>query len=720
MKKLVIVLILIIVLSLKAETYQGYVYDQERKPLQEVLVIHGQNSTFSQENGYFFLNSKSQADSLIIYYAFHEIVKIAKEDFDSVMSFTLKPLDLELSAFTFTSKRKNSQLPSSQEKVTISLKDKQDGNSNLAEVITQDKSITIEGTQLPGEKQTASILGHSARHTLVMLDGIPLNNNGEDFDLASIPVELVDEVEIYKNNVSSLSGGGGMAGLINIKTKKTSNNANSEFSIKGNYGSYNFKKLSLSSGFSLANTSFYTVFSQQEAKNDFKFRIKKGNDWFTLKRDNNSKKTSNAMLNLSSKFSFFDLYYNGNISLYDNQLPGPTNALELYNGARIEGYDFLNSLKLSKKLARVNNSLEFYNIHKKSNYTNLNANISLTKADNESENKRYGLKLQNFIDFDKLQFTIVNSYLKESYSHTNKFQVNNSIAERSQYSYANNIISQYSDNISLFNYNVIASVRHDKHSVFKDFSSYRLSGDVSYDHIIKPTLLFSYGNSFTIPSFYSLYWKGDSHAEGNPNLTAEESQGYQLGFQVEYSTLKLKFNHSYNEIDNLIQWVQVQVQSVIWKPLNIGSSEIANNEIQFSWEPLEDLMISSEAVFSKTKNKTLIENGLPSASYGKELVYIPDFTFNINLDYTYQGYNVKAEYSKTGKQWITQDNLKAPLDGYELVNLSLAKKLRHGKFEHDFSLNLNNILNNYYEIYKYNPQAPFNWACGYGIKYLIK
>ena len=53
-----------------------------------------------------------------------------------------------------------------------------------------------------------------------MLDGIALNNNGEDFDLASIPVELVDEVEIYKNNVSSLSGGGGIAGVINIKTKK--------------------------------------------------------------------------------------------------------------------------------------------------------------------------------------------------------------------------------------------------------------------------------------------------------------------------------------------------------------------------------------------------------------------------------------------------------------------------------------------------------------------
>lgn len=722
MKQAFLIFVILFILSsfLYAETYQGYVYDQERKPLQEVLVIHGQNSTFTQENGYFLLKSKSQADSLIIYYAFHEIIKINKQDFTRVMNFTMIPLDLELDTFTFTTKRNSSQLPRSKEKITISMKDKTGENNNLAQVITQDKSIKIEGTQLAGEKQTASILGHSSRHTLVMLDGIPLNNSGEDFDLASIPVELVDEVEIYKNNVSSLSGGGGMAGVINIKTKKSSNNSNSEFSLHRSYGSYNFSKISASSGFNLGNTSLYAVFSQQKSDNDYEYKIKKGNDWQRLKRENNSKKSTNGMLNFSAKFSLLDFYYSGNISQYDNELPGPTNYLDLYNGAFIQGYDFYNNFKINKSIKLINNSLEVYFLNKKSAYKNLTPTIALTRADNKSYNNRKGVKLKNTIALNRWQFSLMNSHLEESYSHTNKIQPTSNIDQTYQYSFATNLISQYSHDIELFNYNIISSLRYDKHNRFDDFLTYRFSGHISYDHIIKPTLLFSYGSSFTFPSFYSLYWKGDSHAIGNPDLSPEESKGYQIGLNLEYSRLTIKLNHSFNEIDNLIQWVEVQLQGKVWKPLNIGSSEISNYEVEADWEVIRNLKLSSKLVISDTKNKTRKEDGTPSSYYGKNLVYIPDYTFDFSLGYGYKGYSLNVEYAKTGKQWVTQDNLKDPLAAYELVNLSISKTLTVGKFEHNFNINLNNIFNNYYEIYNYNPQAPFNWSSSYTIKYYIK
>ncbi len=500
MKNLLISLVLLFNTLLIAETFRGFVYDEKSNPLQEVLIIHGDNSTFSKENGYFLLNSESKADSLIIYYAFHEIIKVNRREFTSTKYFTLKPLSVELSTITFTAKRTNNQLPSSQEKITISLKDKPTENTNLAEVLTEDKSIQIEGTQLPGERQTASILGHSSRHTLVMLDGIALNNNGEDFDLASIPVELVDEVEIYKNNVSSLSGGGGIAGVINIKTKKSSKN-NRDLSFSGNYGSYNFRKISTSSAFNLGNTSFYAVFSHQYSDNDFKYKIKKGNVWKTQVRENNSKESINAMLNLSSKLRWFDIYYSGNLTQYDNQLPGPTNFLNLYNRAKIEGYDFYNDLKLKKKLGIVNNSLEFFFINKESEYSNLNSTISINRTQNNSQNRRLGLKLSNVFDYDKLQISLLNSGMEETYSFKDKIYLSNNINETSLYSYASNIVSQYKDSFDLINYNFIASLRYDKHNRFDDFSTYRLSGDVSYDYLIKPTLLFSYGTGFTVHHF---------------------------------------------------------------------------------------------------------------------------------------------------------------------------------------------------------------------------
>ena len=719
MKNILLLLILFIVTFSFAETYRGYVYDQEHNPLQEVLIIHGQNSTFSQENGFFLLNSKSKADSLLIYYAFHEVIKINKNDFTVPRDFTLIPLDIEMNTFTFTSKKSNNQLPGSQEKITISLKDKKSENTNLAQVLTEDKSIQIQGAQLPGERQTASILGHSSRHTLVMLDGLPLNNNGEDFDLASIPVELVEEVEIYKNNVSSLSGGGGMAGVINIKTKKSSSN-NEEFSLKGNYGSYNFKKISSSAGFNLRNSTVYAVFAQQSSDNDFNYRIKKGNEWQTLKRKNNAKESSNAMLNISSKFKWFDFYYSGNFSSFNNELPGPTNFLDNYKGANIQGYDLYNDFKLKHTINRVKNSIELYFINKESNYRNLTSTNPISRADNESKNKRLGMKLQQIIDANKLQITLLNSSLRETYSYSDKINQTGNIDDTAQSSYASNIITQYEDEIDLFNYNLIGSLRYDNHNRFDSFVTYRISGDVSYDYIFKPTFLFSYGTSFTVPSFYSLYWKGDSQAVGNPDLYPEESKGYQLGLQVEYSTLTLKLNKSFNEIDNLIQWIQVQMQGGVWKPVNIGTSEITNYELEANWEIVPDFKLFSKAVISETKNKTRLEDGSQSSFYGKELVFIPDYRVNLGLDFTHKSYNIRVEYAMTGEQWTTRDNLIDPLPDYDLLNAGLAKVIKHRDFEHNLNINFNNILNNYYETIKYNPQAPFNWSLGYGLKYYIK
>jgi outer membrane cobalamin receptor len=280
-------------------------------------------------------------------------------------------------------------------------------------------------------------------------------------------------------------------------------------------------------------------------------------------------------------------------------------------------------------------------------------------------------------------------------------------------------MAQYKSSFDLFNYNLIGSFRYDKHNRFNDFYTYRLSGDVSYDYPIKPTLLFSYGTGFTVPSFYSLYWKGDSHAVGNPDLAPEESEGYQLGLKLEYSRFSLKVNHSYNEIDNLIQWIEVQLQGGIWKPVNIGSSDIANYEIEANWEILPKLNLFSKIILSETKNKTRTEDGSPSSYYGKELVYIPDQIINIGMDYSYHTNKIKLEYTKTGQQWTTQDNLKKPLPAYELLNATLSKTYNYGKFEHNFNLGLNNLLNNYYEIVIYNPQAPFNWSVGYSIKYKI-
>jgi len=139
------------------------------------------------------------------------------------------------------------------------------------------------------------------------------------------------------------------------------------------------------------------------------------------------------------------------------------------------------------------------------------------------------------------------------------------------------------------------------------------------------------------------------------------------------------------------------MQGGVWKPVNIGTSQITNYEVEANWEILADLNFFSKAVISETKNKTRLEDGSQSSFYGKELVFIPDYRVNLGFDFTHKSFNLRVEYAMTGEQWTTRDNLIDPLPEYDLLNASIGKVIKYGDFEHKFNLNLNNILDNYYE-----------------------
>lgn len=717
MKKAFILLILLILSKIAyAEDFCGYVYDKNEIPLELVLVLHGNYSTYTNEQGYFSLNSTSDVDSLTFYLFGFGVKKRETSSFPTIAQVYMESKILSTKTFTFKVKNDSSVLPNNHEKVTISIDEDKKALDNVAEILSERADIKIEGTQLPGERQTASLLGHKSRHTIVMLDGVALNSSGEDFDLSTIPTEIVDRIEIYKNNMSSISGSGGIAGVINIKTIRSSKSSGNS-SIGISYGSYNYKKVTLNSGFSLGRTSFYCVYSITSSENDFKYEIKKGNDWSKEIRENNSKSSQNLILNMSSNISFGSIYYSGKFSSYDNELPGPTNFLLVYEKAKSEGHELYQNLKIKKNLWSVDTDLDIYQLSKKSEYTNTEATITNNYSNNISKNSKLGAKLTNRYSYEDYAFTFVNGAVEEEYSFDERYSTTPDIEPISQYSFSSSVLGSLSKPLGFFDININSSLRYDDHEDFNDFTTYRVAGDISYNSIITPTFNASYGTSFTLPSFYSLYWKGDSQAVGNPDLFPEESKGYQLGLQLDYGTAYLKFNYSYNEVDNLIQWIETQMFGRIWKPVNIGKAEIINYETELSVQLGENITLLGSIIKTETENQTILENGEPAAFYKKELVYTPDIQLSASAVYDISNYTLKVMYNKTGKQWTTRDNLREPLSSYELVNVSASKSFSIKRIQSNISTNFNNIFNKYYEIYAYNPQAPFNWSVNLNLKY---
>src|SRR4030042_4423466 len=63
--------------------------------------------------------------------------------------------------------------------------------------------------------------GFRSRHVVLLLDGIPLNSTADgQFDPSLIPTEDIEKIKVSYGDSSLLYGDGGLAGVINIITKK--------------------------------------------------------------------------------------------------------------------------------------------------------------------------------------------------------------------------------------------------------------------------------------------------------------------------------------------------------------------------------------------------------------------------------------------------------------------------------------------------------------------
>jgi vitamin B12 transporter len=74
----------------------------------------------------------------------------------------------------------------------------------------------------PGAAAAVLIRGANSEHTLVLLDGVELNdpiNPSRSFDLAHMPLSQVERIEILRGPQSPLYGSDAMGGVINIITK---------------------------------------------------------------------------------------------------------------------------------------------------------------------------------------------------------------------------------------------------------------------------------------------------------------------------------------------------------------------------------------------------------------------------------------------------------------------------------------------------------------------
>lgn len=87
-----------------------------------------------------------------------------------------------------------------------------------------------------GAITSAFIRGGDSDYNLVMVDGVPLNDFGGGFDLATLPSGGIDHIEVIRGPQSALYGSNAVAGVINLVSQQ--GESTPHFSFVGEGGSY--------------------------------------------------------------------------------------------------------------------------------------------------------------------------------------------------------------------------------------------------------------------------------------------------------------------------------------------------------------------------------------------------------------------------------------------------------------------------------------------------
>lgn len=116
---------------------------------------------------------------------------------------------------------------------------------DVSQLLNEQVGLVINGSgSNPGKDKSVYLRGAKTDYTVILIDGIPVNDPsafGGAFDLRLLPVDQIERIEILKGSQSTLYGSDAIAGVINIITKKK---GNTPFGVFGSlaYGSYDTKR----------------------------------------------------------------------------------------------------------------------------------------------------------------------------------------------------------------------------------------------------------------------------------------------------------------------------------------------------------------------------------------------------------------------------------------------------------------------------------------------
>jgi vitamin B12 transporter len=520
----------------------------------------------------------------------------------------------------------------------------------------------ISRTGGPGSTASLFLRGASSTQSLVLIDGVRVDSVSLGApQLAQIPLDQVDHVEVVNGNVSALYGSGAIGGVVQVFTKDGGDHPR-RFNFSVGYGSYHTQTQQAGVNGAL----------DKDGKTTFSISLARSKDdgFSSLNpaQAPNANPNANGYLNesisASLRHKFNDkwdagiTYFqsNGNNS-YDNAYGAPTDLNNLYT-------------KVRQMSVFANGKVTgWWTTH-----------FIVSEGDDRSASNTNGIYNGRF-DTDNRQYTWQNDFalaaqqkLQVGYEHLDQSLDSDTFAAPDRH--VNSGFVGYSGRFG--RHQIQANVRRDQYSDFGGANSYYLG--YGFDIAEHWKVSASYSDAFRAPSFDDLYYP----ISGNPSIQPERSHSIEAALQCASNALGvMRLSAFQTRYSNLIDYRQVTPG--IYLAENVGHAKVQG--LEGSW--------SGHAGRTDVRASVTLQNPV-DLDNDADLVRRARRFASLAVNRGIAGWRVGGEWIVSG----ARDDSSGKLGGYGVVNLSARCDITKAWY---VAAQIQNLLNKDYETaYSYN------------------
>ena len=529
--------------------------------------------------------------------------------------------------------------------------------TTVADVLRTVAGVAVGQTGSKGGLTQVRIRGAESNHTLVIIDGVEMNNpaSSSDFDFSLLLTSNIARIEIIRGPQSAIYGSDAIGGVVVITTK--SGTTKPEISGSAEFGSFNSSKISA------ASRGGSKVFKYSLAAVQFKtdgFSTFNENRGFT-EDDGHENKTFNLKLNYSpneiSSFSFV---------LRDTRTESESDSISFGVGP-VDANDEVFKDQTSGKVTARFNLLEGRWTHKLS-YSESKTNSDFATdglITFRSRGKKRKSDYQNKFVFESsnsehifitaLEREKESAYTSSAFSTSNREVTNLGYIAEYRHSYNKKLFTSL-------------GFRFDDNDIFQNAKTGRLT--LAYVPALrrkntKFKFHASYGTGVKNPTLFELFGSTTTFT-GNPNLTPEKAKGWDAGIEIKFprNNLKLDFTYFNKDVTDLIAGSGNSAVNLI------GESPSNGAEITANWKLSNKARFTGSYTYTDAKTASGTQQvRRPRHNLSLGLNYSPSRKTNLNLNLIHNADIKDFEFDA----FFNQSTVK--LDDYTVVNLALRHKL---------------------------------------------